>query len=247
MTAVDGETIEFPAIGTLEFDAGMLGRLGAAVVAEPKLKPAPVRRPRVAVNPDAGGCLAPPTGKDFTQDRDLRCRVFEGEELAGANFQRCELQEARFHGAHLVEASFLLANLESARFNGADLRGAVLWGAHVFRAQFTEADLRGALLPSPAEMLTAWWINVCASDDPGLVADLINYDMANYPPEIGRKRFGEWARNGGCPYADVRVGRAASFPQSEGAYKPERPLCTPWNLMERVFAASGVKWDGGRG
>jgi len=81
----------------------------------------------------------------------------------------------------------------------------------------------------PPWVLLANWGDV--RDD--LCADLMNYDAANHPN--GKEAFAAWAAGGVCPYTGCRVARSANFAERKGCYRPERPLQSALQLMDRLL------------
>jgi hypothetical protein len=78
--------------------------------------------------------------------------------------------------------------------------------------------------------LLANWGDV--SDD--LCADLMNYDAANHPE--GHAAFARWVETGTCPYSGCRVARSANFVERKACYRPDRPLQSALQLMDRLIA-----------
>ena len=132
---------------------------------------------------------------------------------------------ANLRGANLYGADLRGANLRGANLYGADLRGANLYGA----------DLRGANLPAPTALLLANWGAV--SDN--LCRDLMTYDAACHPdPTL----FTKWAEGGPCPYATIKIERAALFTEVKTLWKENLPLCRPYDLMIRVLKEKCPQW-----
>lgn len=164
-------------------------------------------------------------------------RNFRYENLRGAYLNRAYLNRANLYCAYLRDANLRDANLRDADLRGADFRGADLRGANLSGAYLRDADLycanlRGAYLPSPPMMLSSNW-GLCMLPDT-LRADLMVYDAACHPDPGA---FTEWAAGGGCPYDDVKIGRAAMFREERRLWDPSRPLRRPYDLMVDVIRA----------
>jgi uncharacterized protein YjbI with pentapeptide repeats len=86
------------------------------------------------------GCLAP-------------LALFEGSELAGARFERCNLKEANFNGADLTNVVFDECELHDATFTGAILAGTNFRSSNIEASRIAVTELRGALL-GPLQALT---------------------------------------------------------------------------------------------
>ena len=89
----------------------------------------------------------------------------------------------------------------SANLRGADLRG---------------ADLQSADLPAPTMVLLATWGEL----SPKLTTELMKYDAFFHP---NPKAFAEWAKDGSCPYSNVKVQRAANFLENKKLWKKGTP------------------------
>ena len=175
-----------------------------------------------------------------TVDADaLRGADLYGANLRGANLRGADLCRADLSGADLRWADLSGANLYGANLYGANLRGADLCRADLCRADLSGADLsgadlrganlRGADLPSPPMMLLASWGEV----SPALCRDLMRYDAANHPD--GTRAFTKWAKqDGDCPYADLKIQRAASFTECREHWKPG-PAQSAYKLMVRLI------------
>lgn len=111
------------------------------------------------------------------------------------------------------------ANLRNADLRGADLQG---------------ANLRNADLPSPTIMLLAFWGMLSDS----LTADLMEYDAASHPD---RKAFTKWAKGSPCPYADVKVRRAANFTEDKTLWGKGK-LRGAYSLMLDLFKEKDIKF-----
>lgn len=122
------------------------------------------------------------------------------------------------------------ANLSGADLSGADLSRADLSRANLSEADLSRANLSGADPLVPPMVLLANWGDV--SDD--LCADLMNYDASNHP--TGAAAFAEWATGGACPYSACRVARSAHFSEGRSCYRPDRPLQSALQLMDRLLA-----------
>ena len=112
----------------------------------------------------------------------------------------------------------------------ANLSRANLSRAHLSEANLSEANLSWANQLMPPMVLLANWGDV--SDD--LCADLMNYDASNHPD--GAVAFAAWVAGGVCPYAGCRVARSANFTERKACYRPERPLQSALQLMDRLLA-----------
>ena len=122
------------------------------------------------------------------------------------------------------------------------LTGAVIWEGEaetvkdaIHAAIHAGANLSGANLSrahgvAPPMVLLASWGDV--SDD--LCADLMNYDAANHPN--GHAAFAAWVKGGACPYDGCRVARSANFAERKDCYRPDRPLQSALQLMDRLIA-----------
>ncbi len=77
---------------------------------------------------------------------NLMLSKYQGQHLAHAIFEACNLREAKFGNANLEAAHMWLAELTDADFRGADLRRANLDSVEARGADFRGADLRGANL-----------------------------------------------------------------------------------------------------
>ena len=118
---------------------------------------------------------------------------------------------------------------------GLAVKVAVASEANLSRANLSEANLSEANLSwanqlMPPMVLLANWGDV--SDD--LCADLMNYDASNHPD--GAVAFAAWVAGGVCPYAGCRVARSANFTERKACYRPERPLQSALQLMDRLLA-----------
>jgi len=127
------------------------------------------------------------------------------------------------------------ADLSRANLSGADLSGADLSWAYLSGADLSRANLSGAHLPSPTAVLLASWGHV--SDD--LTRDLMRYDAACHPDPPA---FDRWSAGGSCPYAGVKMGRAAHFTESRDLWSPG-PSERPYDLMIRVLAEKCPPWS----
>ncbi len=120
--------------------------------------------------------------------------------------------------------------------------GESLRGAHLRDADLRGADLRGADLPTPSMMLEALWGTV----SPVLCTLLMRYDAANHPGGVAP--FEVWATGGGCPYATVRVARAALFQEDRALWRSDAPVLPALALMAKVLrerCANSDYHDGG--
>jgi hypothetical protein len=166
---------------------------------------------------------------------DLYGANLYGANLDGANLVRANLDGANLYGANLDGANLVRANLDGANLYGANLYGANLDGANLVRANLVRANLYGANLPSPTTVLLATWGDLSQQ----LCADLMLFDATNHPDPSA---FDRWADgSGGCPYSDVRVGRAANFTESKKYWGQGQP-CRPYDLMVRVLAEKCPDW-----
>lgn len=101
-----------------------------------------------------------------------------------------------------------------------------LWlaGTGGARANLRGANLQYANLPAPTMLLLADWGAV----SPGLCRELMRYDAENAPD--GTKRFNAWAKDGRCPYTNLKIQRVANFMQNLKHWKPG-PAKSAYDLM----------------
>jgi len=140
---------------------------------------------------------------------------------ASADLQSADLQSADLRGADLQSANLQSADLQSADLRSADLqsanlRGAYLYGANLRGANLYGADLQSADLPAPTMVLLATWGEL----SPKLTTELMKYDAFFHP---NPKAFAEWAKDGSCPYSNVKVQRAANFLENKKLWKKGTP------------------------
>jgi uncharacterized protein YjbI with pentapeptide repeats len=88
----------------------------------------------------SSGACVPGAGEDLP-----KC-CYEGEDLAGANFRRANLESASFRGATLTGADFSRANLSKVCFVDADLTDAKLGNANLKDAVFCRTRRPGGTL-----------------------------------------------------------------------------------------------------
>jgi len=127
--------------------------------------------------------------------------LIEAAVKSGANLRGADLQSADLRSADLQSADLYGANLRYANLRGADLRG---------------ADLQSADLPAPTMVLLATWGEL----SPKLTTELMKYDAFFHP---NPKAFAEWAKDGSCPYSNVKVQRAANFLENKKLWKKGTP------------------------
>jgi len=132
------------------------------------------------------------------------------------------------------------ANLSRANLSGADLSRAYLSDANLSRADLSDANLSGANLSGadlsrPTTILLAAWGGLA----PALTADLMRYDAACHPDPAA---FDRWATGGECPYANVKVQRAAQFKEDRKLWSPGPPP-RPYELMIGVLAEKCPEWS----
>jgi len=144
-----------------------------------------------------------------------------GANLYGANLQSADLQSADLYGANLRYANLRGADLQSADLRSAGMQSADLYGANLRYANLRGADLRGADLqsadlPAPTMVLLATWGEL----SPKLTTELMKYDAFFHP---NPKAFAEWAKDGSCPYSNVKVQRAANFLENKKLWKKGTP------------------------
>lgn len=66
------------------------------------------------------------------------------------------------------------------------------------------------------------------------------YDAACHPDPTA---FTRWANNtGGCPYADVKVQRAAYFREKRSCWDPNAQLRRPYDLMVQLLSEKCPVW-----
>ncbi len=170
---------------------------------------------------------------------NLRGANLDGAYLRGANLRGANLDGADLTGADLTGAYLRGANLRGANLTGADLRGANLGGAYLTGANLTGANLTGAnltsaQLPSPSVVLLANWGSL--PDD--ITTEAMRYD-AFFHEDPGA--FDKWAAKGKCPYVSVSYTRACNFIERKELWKTGAPAISGYELMVRIFAATGVK------
>jgi hypothetical protein len=172
---------------------------------------------------------------------DIKCRYSErflysgeGETLA-AVVVKAVSDHANLGDANLGDANLRGANLGGAYLGGANLGGANLRDANLGDANLRGANLRGANLGAPCVMIAAGsWGEL--SDE--LTADLMLWDAANHPdPEA----FDRWANGGACPYAAVKIARAAQFQEKKHLWGKGQ-VCRPWDLWQRLLAEKCPDW-----
>lgn len=71
-----------------------------------------------------------------------------------------------------------------------------------------------------------------------LCADLMLWDSTNHPDPT---TFDKWALGGACPYADVKVDRAANFKEKKALWS-KGVATVPYQLMLRVLAEKCPAW-----
>jgi len=102
-------------------------------------------------------------------------------------------------------------------------------------ANLSGANLSGADLSRPTTILLAAWGGLA----PALTADLMRYDAACHPDPAA---FDRWATGGECPYANVKVQRAAQFKEDRKLWSPGPPP-RPYELMIGVLAEKCPEWS----
>ena len=182
--------------------------------------------------------------ESLSNGANLYAASLSGADLSYADLRGANLSGADLRGADLSYANLRDTNLRVADLSGADLRGANLSGANLYTselsgaslsgANLSGADLSGANLPSPAEVLSAYWGEV--SD--ALTAELMRYDAFFHPdPEA----FTKWAQGGSCPFGSRRFQRAANFKEKKSLWVPG-PCKNGYDLMVSVLREK-VKTD----
>jgi hypothetical protein len=147
-----------------------------------------------------------------------------------------DLESASLQSASLQSANLQSANLRYADLQYADLRNANLQYADLRSADLRYADLRNANLPSPTIVLLAHWGDVSKQ----LCADLMEYDAWVHGD---REAFNVWAIQGACPYSNHSEQRAANFKESKEVWVEQiGKLCSPRDLMLRLFQEKDIKW-----
>jgi Pentapeptide repeats (8 copies) len=168
----------------------------------------------------------------YSTESDSWVSVVKAARESGTNLRCASLSGADLSDADLYGADLYGANLRSADLSGANLRSADLSGANLRCASLSGTDLRcaslsGADLPAPTMVLLALWGELSEQ----LTADLMLFDASAHPDQTA---FQRWADGGACPYAGVKVQRAANFKESKklwGIGKSD----TIYNLMARVL------------
>ena len=161
--------------------------------------------------------------------------------LDGASLVRASLDGARLDGASLVRASLdgaslVRARLDGARLDDARLDGASLDGARLDDARLDGARLDGSTLPAPTVILLAHWGEVSEQ----LCADLMEYDCWVHGDRFAFDVYG--AAPDKCPFSGHLETRAANFKEHASVWrKGIGKLCSPRDLMLRLFAEKGIK------
>ena len=168
-------------------------------------------------------------------DANLSGTNLSGTNLWGTNLWRADLSGAELSGADLSGADLSGADLSGTNLSRANLSGADLSGADLSGADLSRADLSDANLPSPTTILLAAWGMLA----PALTADLMRYDAACHPDPTA---FDRWAAGGECPYANVKVQRAAQFKEDRKLWSPG-PSPRPYDLMVAVLAEKCPEWS----
>ena len=146
------------------------------------------------------------------------------------------LDGARLDGASLVRASLVRASLDGASLDGARLDGASLDGASLVLASLDGASLDGSTLPAPTVILLARWGEVSEQ----LCADLMEYDCWVHGDRFAFDVYG--AAPDKCPFSGHLETRAANFKEHASVWrKGIGKLCSPRDLMLRLFAEKGIK------
>ena len=161
--------------------------------------------------------------------------------LVGARLDGARLDGARLDGASLVCARLAGASLDGASLDGASLAGARLDGASLDGASLVLASLDGAsldgsTLPAPTVILLAHWGEVSEQ----LCADLMEYDCWVHGDRFAFDVYG--AAPDQCPFSRHLETRAANFKEHASVWrKGIGKLCSPRDLMLRLFAEKGIK------
>ena len=145
--------------------------------------------------------------------------------LWSANLRYADLRSANLRYADLWYANLGYANLGYANLGYADLR----------YANLGYANLGYANLPSPTMVLLAVWGEL----SPELTADLMLFDASAHPDPSA---FDRWAQGGSCPYAGVKVQRAANFQEKKELWGKGQ-ACRPYDLMVRVLNEKCPEWS----
>jgi uncharacterized protein YjbI with pentapeptide repeats len=121
------------------------------------------------------------------------------------------------------------SDLSGSYLSGSDLHGSDLRGSDLSWSDLHGSKIINVKWPAPPMFLLASWFTV--SDK--LTLDLMRYDASNHPyPEA----FLEWAKDGKCPYNNVKIQRSANFQE-------KRSLITDNFLKLKVRSAYELMQD----
>lgn len=158
--------------------------------------------------------------------------------LFGASFKKCNITGVTFHTSlgYSIFQDCLLENVHFSNTKKLKFINCVL--KNVRLNQLDVAFLEGSTLINtsfnPVQLLTSIDWGYIKSDS--LCTDLMNFDAASHPDP---KLFIEWAKGGDCPYK-VGISRAITFDENPKLYNPRKKLCTPWNLLMRLFKEKNI-------